>query len=304
MQHLENKYSRTYFQIIERNIGAKHNGYIERHHIIPRSLGGQDKNDNLVDLTAREHFICHWLLTKMFPVDSAEYKKMCLAFGMMLWARSDSQQRNYTINSKTYERLRQQFSAFMSEFQSGKYNSQYGKMWICNLELQQNKKISKSESIPDGWVKGRVLNWDKVKEVKVAEIRTCPCCEKEFEVLESSLKVYCSEKCRAKVNGEKYRSKKRVQSKKKGVQSKKKGVQPRKKRVVKALPQKEVRSCECCGKEFECWESSRKVYCSESCRNKSSYNSADEIKICRNGEVKSIKPQNFNAYKKIGWKKV
>lgn len=235
MQHLENKYSRTYFQIIERNIGAKHNGYIERHHIIPRSLGGQDKNDNLVDLTAREHFICHWLLTKMFPVDSAEYKKMCLAFGMMLWARSDSQQRNYTINSKTYERLRQQFSAFMSEFQSGKKHSHYGTIWIYNPEAKRNKRINKTEAIPDGWVKGRVLNWDKVK---------------------------------------------------------------------KALPQKEVRSCECCGKEFECWESSRKVYCSESCRNKSSYNSADEIKICRNGEVKSIKPQNFNAYKKIGWKKV
>lgn len=286
MQHLENKYSRTYFQIIERNIGAKHNGYFERHHIIPRSLGGQNKNDNLVDLTAREHFVCHWLLTKMFPVDSAEYKKMCLAFGMMLWARSDSHQRNYAINSKTYERLRQQLSAFMSEFQSGKYNSQYGKMWICNLDLQQNKKISKSESIPDGWVKGRVLNWKKVKELKVAEIRVCPCCDSKFEVLSSSRKVYCSVKCR---------NKSRDRRKNKNVEQK---------RLFKSSPKKEFRKCECCGKEFECFESSRKMYCSQSCKNKSSYNSADEIKICRNGEVKSIKPQNFNAYKKIGWKKV
>ena len=37
----------------------------------------------------------------------------------------------------------------------GKNNSQYGTMWICNLELKENKKISKEEEIPDGWIKGR-----------------------------------------------------------------------------------------------------------------------------------------------------
>lgn len=37
----------------------------------------------------------------------------------------------------------------------GDKNSQYGTMWICNLDLQINKKISKYEQIPDGWIKGR-----------------------------------------------------------------------------------------------------------------------------------------------------
>jgi hypothetical protein len=262
MQHLENKYSRTYFQIIERNIRAKHNGYIERHHIIPRSLGGQDKNDNLVDLTAREHFICHWLLTKMFPVDSDEYKKMCLAFGMMLWARSDSHQRNYAINSKTYERLRQQLSAFMSEFQSGKYNSQYGKMWICNLDLQQNKKISKSESIPDGWAKGRVVNWEKHKKE-----------------IDSGKVLVFSEKTNYYVNAIK-----------------------EKKSIRK--PVLEKRNCENCGKEFEVLETRKKLFCSRSCKNAAKFKNVKMITIERDGVQKEIKPQNFNSYKKIGWKKV
>ena len=39
--------------------------YIEQHHVIPRSLGGVDSKENLVRLTAREHFVCHLLLTKM-----------------------------------------------------------------------------------------------------------------------------------------------------------------------------------------------------------------------------------------------
>ncbi len=41
--------------------------YYERHHIVPRCLGGTDDSDNLVLLTAREHFLVHWLLTKIYP---------------------------------------------------------------------------------------------------------------------------------------------------------------------------------------------------------------------------------------------
>ncbi len=40
-------------------------GYKERHHIVPKSLGGSNDSSNLVDLTAREHFIAHFLLAKI-----------------------------------------------------------------------------------------------------------------------------------------------------------------------------------------------------------------------------------------------
>jgi hypothetical protein len=40
-------------------------GYAEKHHVIPKSLGGSSKPDNLVRLTFREHFLVHWLLTKL-----------------------------------------------------------------------------------------------------------------------------------------------------------------------------------------------------------------------------------------------
>ena len=40
-------------------------GYKERHHIIPKSLGGSNDPSNLVDLTAREHFVAHFLLAKI-----------------------------------------------------------------------------------------------------------------------------------------------------------------------------------------------------------------------------------------------
>ena len=37
--------------------------------------------------------------------------------------------------------------------QKGKGNSQYGSMWIHNIELKESKKIPKGD-IPDGWLKG------------------------------------------------------------------------------------------------------------------------------------------------------
>ena len=42
------------------------NGYVERHHILPRALGGTDDSSNLVALTAREHFLAHMLLAKIY----------------------------------------------------------------------------------------------------------------------------------------------------------------------------------------------------------------------------------------------
>jgi len=42
---------------------------------------------------------------------------------------------------------------------SGSNNSQYGSMWIYNEELKQNKKVPITDPIPDGWVKGRKLNF-------------------------------------------------------------------------------------------------------------------------------------------------
>jgi hypothetical protein len=58
------KYQRWYNSIVDRARKRKLDGYSERHHIRPRSLGGDDRPDNLVVLTYREHFLAHWLLTK------------------------------------------------------------------------------------------------------------------------------------------------------------------------------------------------------------------------------------------------
>ncbi len=60
-----NKYYQWYYAIIAARIAATPHGYSEIHHILPTCLGGTNSPENLVRLTAREHFVCHLLLVKM-----------------------------------------------------------------------------------------------------------------------------------------------------------------------------------------------------------------------------------------------
>jgi 5-methylcytosine-specific restriction endonuclease McrA len=101
MIFIDNKYTRIYNSIIDRakSRSLPQDTYTENHHIIPRSLGGNNSTENIATLTAREHFICHWLLTKM--THDAARRSMAHAFRMM-FAKNVSQER-YTPKSKIYE---------------------------------------------------------------------------------------------------------------------------------------------------------------------------------------------------------
>ena len=61
MKFTQNKYYKIYCNLTERAKSRElpKETYIEKHHIIPRSLGGNNSKNNIVSLTAREHFICH-----------------------------------------------------------------------------------------------------------------------------------------------------------------------------------------------------------------------------------------------------
>ena len=113
-----NKYEKWYSAITNRAKYRTLDGYKERHHIIPHSLGGSDDSDNLVDLTAREHFLCHWLLTKMYTGEARG--KMINALYMMR-AESPHQKRYESkITSRIYENLRTEYSQYISKLNKGR----------------------------------------------------------------------------------------------------------------------------------------------------------------------------------------
>lgn len=173
-------YWKLYNLIIEKRRKHSPDGYSETHHIIPRSLGGTDDKSNLVKLTAKEHFICHLLLTKMYPKGSNEYYKMSTAFLMMLVSSKD--QKRY-ITSRKYDELKKQFTKHISLLQKGKNNSQYGTQWISNIELKKSKKISIDDDIPSGWCKGRIVDFDKALKKRQENI-------KKEEILKNNILKY------------------------------------------------------------------------------------------------------------------
>jgi hypothetical protein len=113
-----NKYNTWYNNITENAKNRTLDGYKERHHVIPRSLGGADDKENLVDLTAREHFICHWLLTKMHAGESRA--KMIYALNGMKRNGQHTQRYETKITSRVYENLKKEFSLVHSATMKGR----------------------------------------------------------------------------------------------------------------------------------------------------------------------------------------
>jgi len=133
---LRNKYAKWYFHIIE---NAKSTGYTEKHHIIPKSLGGYNRKDNIVSLTAKEHFICHLLLCKMTTGESR--KKMLAALHCM--------QQMGEYNSRTYEYFKREWIETISgsnHWLFGKPSPTLGKTFT----EEQRKRLAEShKGIPN-----------------------------------------------------------------------------------------------------------------------------------------------------------
>jgi hypothetical protein len=106
----QNKYYKWYNSIVEKAKRSTYVGvYTEKHHIIPRSLGGDDSKSNLVTVTAKEHFILHCLLTR-FTVGQDKYK-MIYSVHCMSVMKSEFRY----VNSTAYENNKIKLSKLVSE---------------------------------------------------------------------------------------------------------------------------------------------------------------------------------------------
>jgi hypothetical protein len=81
-------------------------------------LGGTDIKENLVDLTAREHFICHWLLIKMHTGESRA--KMMYALNGMKRTNKEQERYKTPITSRVYQKLKEEFGKTHSAYMKGR----------------------------------------------------------------------------------------------------------------------------------------------------------------------------------------
>lgn len=118
----------------KQRLSEKRNGiYFEGHHIIPKSKGGTGNsnrpknNPNIVLLTAREHFLAHWLLWRIY-----RDRQTSLAFHKMT---SSNKNQNRILSSRGYQEARESFS-------NTNKGNQYGKGQKRIVSESQKKNLS------------------------------------------------------------------------------------------------------------------------------------------------------------------
>jgi hypothetical protein len=113
-------YQWHYDRLIEtRKVRQREKGkYYERHHIVPKSMGGSNEKENLVYLTAREHFLAHWLLFRIY-----RNREMALAFNAMRTVN-----KGRSVSSGGYTEAREAFAEIMREtMRSKKFSDEHRK---------------------------------------------------------------------------------------------------------------------------------------------------------------------------------
>ena len=185
---IDNEFTKKYFEIINsannrcsgtntRRIAKKLMGYVEKHHVIPKTLGGSNSPDNLVWLTAEEHLEVHLLLTNMLEHKDAQ-RKMYSAAVRMCNPQSKNQQRIFTNND--YHELRQKCAELHSEYMklkhAGSSNPFYNKKHTeesKKLISLGGKGLKRSEQTKKNLANSKI--GDKNPATRIV---TCPHCSK------------------------------------------------------------------------------------------------------------------------------
>lgn len=130
-------YQRIYDSIISNaNSRTVNDDYTERHHTIPRCLGGSDDSDNIAILTYKEHFMCHYLLCKIYP----DNHKIKSALAYML-----SGSINRVTNMRTFDIVKRELRGNHFPWLQNKEPWNKGK---TGVQIAWNRGM-KCESVPD-----------------------------------------------------------------------------------------------------------------------------------------------------------
>lgn len=170
MTFIPNKYTTWYYNIISSSKTRilSEDVYTEKHHIMPKSLGGGNEESNIAVLTAREHFICHILLTKM--TKGRNRSKMVYAARMMCIMENSPQHRY--VNSHLYKSLKEHYSQMLKghpHFGPFKQSEESNRKRSVKLKgIPKGPMSEKTKKILSDQRKGKSLNHTKEHRLYLA----------------------------------------------------------------------------------------------------------------------------------------
>ena len=136
--------------------------YYEKHHIIPKCCGGLNNKQNLILLTAKEHYVAHYLLIKIY---GGELKnKLYYAF----WRMIKGSEIKKILSANQYEKHRIEFIknqiGYKHSEETKRKIGEKGKGRICSEETKN--KMSKKHKGKNLSVSARKKLSDLLKENK------------------------------------------------------------------------------------------------------------------------------------------
>ena len=143
------------------------NCYTETHHIKPKSLGGTNETTNLVKLTAREHYIAHLLLAKIYNTYGTYAAVIYMQTGRL-------KNRKFKFNSRLYQKIREEFANKMSQKMKGTHLSDETKLKMSKSRKgkrhteEAKLKISESLKSKQTWMKGTHLSEEHKQKISIA----------------------------------------------------------------------------------------------------------------------------------------
>ena len=159
-------YQKIYNDLInKRKLTPPENCYVERHHIIPVCMKGTNKKENLVPLTAREHYIAHALLVKIHKNDKRYYFKLLKAMTAMqhFWGKIsvEGNLRKPNTSSRLYAIWKLELYQYIKDNKHELYKDLKGRKQIFNNKTH-NIKYLKIDLI-DEFIKNNP-EWSKEKD--------------------------------------------------------------------------------------------------------------------------------------------
>jgi hypothetical protein len=130
-------YKKHYDALIQRARHRVLEGYSEKHHVLPRCLGGNDDPNNIVKLTAEEHYVAHQLLVKLNPGNPG------LIYAACVMAHSPINKR---VNNKLYGWLKRE----LSKLQSKKFS---GRVWTQEQNARRSETVKRQWENPEARAK-------------------------------------------------------------------------------------------------------------------------------------------------------
>jgi hypothetical protein len=148
-------YKKIHDSIIFNAKNRKITGYSENHHIIPKCLGGDNKKENLVRLTAKEHWVIHQLLCEIYPKNYSLSKAL-----ECMMRKSKNQNRDYIISGIQYERIKEECSKLHSIRMKG--------IKRVPFTQEHKRRISESRKGKPTWSKGIKFSEEHKKNIGIA----------------------------------------------------------------------------------------------------------------------------------------